>query len=160
MEHDGRCRLVPMLAMGAMLVRRDFVVRCIEALVLGWLVLVLSGCMLISGAQTSTDAQPIGGNTSVSFVGAEGFREYTLQTGAVKATMNVIILMTLQEGELQLELLDPEGSVVMVVRGRPDQSISRSGTIVTDDRGDLRYRVVARGARNGMFQVLYQAVDQ
>lgn len=121
-----------------------------------WLALSLSGCIVISGAQNSTDARPAGGNTSMTFVSAEGSEVYTLETGASKAAMNVIVLMTVQEGDLRLEVLDEQGSVVMAVSSRPGQPVTRSGTISTDERGDLRYRVVARGARNGSFQVLYQ----
>ena len=74
--------------------------------------------------------------------------------------MNVIVILTVQEGELQLEILDPQDSVTLAVQGRPGEQVTRSGTVATDERGDLHYRVTARGARNGGFQVLYQPAGQ
>jgi len=122
--------------------------------------LLLGGCMLVSGGQTASDTHPTGGNLSASFVSAEGEELQTLATGAGPTTMNVIVIMSVQQGELRLELLDPSGSVALAVEGRPDEQITKSGNIATDAQGNLRYRVIARGARNGGYQLLYQAAGQ
>ncbi|MFL5804679.1 MAG: hypothetical protein ACJ8CR_23405 [Roseiflexaceae bacterium] len=110
----------------------------------------------MSGEQSTTDTQATGGNFNTTFVSAEGGREQTFQTDAGPATLNVIASVRVQQGELRLELLDPNGAVVISVQGRPDEQITKIGKVPTDNEGNLHYRVIARGARNGGFQVLYQ----
>src|SRR5205085_4324773 len=90
------------------------------------LALLLSGCLLASGEQSASDTQPTGGNSSTTFVSAEGEQERTLATGASATTMNVIVILTVQEGELQLEILDPQASVTLAVQGRPGEQVTRS----------------------------------
>jgi hypothetical protein len=110
----------------------------------------------MSGEQSTTDAQATGGNFSTSFVSAEGGQEQLFQTGAGPATLSVIALVRVQQGELRIELIDPNGAVVLSVQGRPDEQITKIGKVPTDSEGNLHYRVIARGARNGGFEVLYQ----
>ncbi|MBK9713929.1 MAG: hypothetical protein IPO81_21900 [Kouleothrix sp.] len=124
------------------------------------LALLLSGCMLISGGRASSDALPEGGNISSTFVGAEGLQEQTIDTGAAGAALSATVFVQAERGELQVELINPDGSVAFAVKGRPDEQVARSGNVLTDDRGRLRYRVIARGARNGGYQVLYQPAAQ
>jgi starvation-inducible outer membrane lipoprotein len=121
--------------------------------------LLLSGCLMLSGEQTSADSQPTGGNFSTTFVSAEGGQERTIMTGAGAATLNVIATVTVQQGELRLELLGPNGAVALAVQGRPDEQVTKLGKVLTDSEGNLHYRVIARGARNGGYQVLYQPAE-
>ena len=120
------------------------------------LALSLSGCMFMSGGQVSSDVLPDGGNISAAFVGADGRQEQTLDTGAAGATLSAIVIVQAERGELQVELINDDGSTALVVKGRPSESVSRSGSVRTDAQGRLRYRVTAAGARNGGYQVLYQ----
>ena len=120
------------------------------------LALLLSGCMLISGERPSADALPDGGNISNTFVGADGSAERTIDTGANGATMNAIVIVQAERGELRLELLNPDGNVAFSVQARPDEQVTRRGDVLTNAQGRLRYRVIAQGARNGGYQVLYQ----
>lgn len=120
------------------------------------LALPLSSCMLTSGEQTLADSQPNGGNVSTTFVSADGETVRELTIGAGVSRLQVIAIVEVAQGELRIELLDADGAVVFAVQGRPNQQISRSGFVETDAKGVLRYRVVARGARNGSFQILYQ----
>ena len=78
---------------------------------LAGMVLLLSGCMIISGGRNSSDTLPDGGNISATFVGADGNTEQTLDTGAVRATLNAIVIVRAERGELQVELLNADGSV-------------------------------------------------
>ena len=80
------------------------------------LAVLLSGCLLMSGEQTSVDAQPAGGNFSTTFVSAEGGADRTIQTGAGPATLNVIAALRVQQGELRLEMLSPDGAVALSIR--------------------------------------------
>ena len=118
--------------------------------------LLLSGCLLTSGERPSMDALPDGGNVSSTFVGANGNGERTVETGANGATMNAIVIVQAERGELRLELLNPDGNVAFSVQARPDEQVTRRGDVLTDEQGRLRYRVIAQGARNGGYQVLYQ----
>jgi hypothetical protein len=120
------------------------------------LAFLLSGCLLTSGERPSTDALPDGGNVSSTFVGADGSAERTVETGANGVTMNAIVIVQAERGELRLELLNPDGNVAFSVQARPDEQVTRRGDVLTDQQGRLRYRVIAQGARNGGYQVLYQ----
>ncbi|MEO7911945.1 MAG: hypothetical protein ABIV47_20060 [Roseiflexaceae bacterium] len=124
------------------------------------LALMLSGCMLTSGERPSMDALADGGNVSSTFVGATGNAERTVETGANGATMNAIVIVQAERGELRLELLNPDGNVAFSVQARPDEQVTRRGDVLTDEQGRLRYRVIAQGARNGGYQVLYQRAGQ
>jgi len=120
---------------------------------------LLSGCLLLSGEQTSADAQPTGGNFSTTFVSAEGGQERTISTGSGPTTLNVIATLRVQQGELRVEMLAPSGAVALSVQGRPDESVTKLGKVPTDNEGNLRYRIIARGARNGSIEVLYQPAE-
>ncbi len=116
---------------------------------------LLSGCMLISGEQASSDVQTGSGNLSRSFVSAEGTQEQTIATGYV-GTLSVIAIVSVHQGDLRVEVMDPDGSVVLSVQGRSNEQITRSGNVPTDAEGRLRYRVTATGARDGAYQILFQ----
>jgi len=122
--------------------------------------LLLSGCMLMSGGRTSSDTLPDGGNVSTSFVGADGQQEQVIETGAPRTAFSTIAIVQAERGELQIELLNGDGSVAFAIKGRPEEAVTRSGNVTTDENGRLRYRVSATGARNGNFQILYQRPTQ
>jgi hypothetical protein len=122
--------------------------------------LLLSACLLTSGERPSIDTLPDGGNISTTFVGAEGSSERSIDTGMARANLNAIVIVQAERGELRVELLNPDRNLVFSVQRRPDEQVTRSGTVQTDDQGRLYYRVIARGARNGGYQVLYQRTVQ
>ncbi|HEX5689773.1 MAG TPA: hypothetical protein VFX76_07220 [Roseiflexaceae bacterium] len=121
--------------------------------------LFLSSCLMLSGEQESADAQPTGGNFSTTFVSAEGGQERTIATNAGPTTMNVITTVRVQQGELRVEMLSPTGAVELSIQGRPDEPVTKLGKVPTDNEGNLHYRIVARGARNGSVEVLYQPAE-
>ena len=133
------------------LLRVSFVLGC---------ALLLGGCMLMSGGRSSADTLPDGGNVSASFVGADGRDDQAVATGAPGAAFNTIVIVQAERGELRLELLNPDGNVAFSVQARPDEQVTRRGDVLTDEQGRLRYRVIAQGARNGGYQVLYQRAGQ
>ena len=116
--------------------------------------------MLVSGERTSIDVRPDAGNVTHTFLGAEGSEVYTISLGDGEALLRVIAILELQQGEIRLELLNAGGSVAFAVQGRPGDQVSRSGMVRLDENGVLRYRVVARGARDGGYQILYQRVQK
>jgi hypothetical protein len=64
-----------------------------------------------------------------------------------------------QQGELRVEMLSPTGAVALSIQGRPDEPVTKLGKVPTDNQGNLHYRIVARGARNGSIEVLYQPTE-
>jgi hypothetical protein len=129
------------------------------ALIGAAMILFLQACMLASGERTSTDVRPDAGNVTCTFLGAEGSEVYTVPLGDGGALLQVIAILELQQGEMRLELLNAGGSVAFAVQSRPGDQVSRSGMVRLDENGVLRYRVVARGARDGGYQILYQRVE-
>lgn len=118
--------------------------------------LLLSGCLLLSGEQTTIDLVEGTGNLSSSFVSGEGQELRLVQVGANDSELQVIAIVAVESGDLQVELIQPDGAVAFVVAGRPDVQVTRSGAVRTDAQGQIRYRVTARGARNGAYQIFVQ----
>jgi hypothetical protein len=118
--------------------------------------MLLSSCMLVSGERISQDTRPEAGNQSASFVSAEGEELHTLDIGVPDATLRVIVLLEAEQGELRLDVLDGQEAVALSAQSRPGEQVTRSGSVTTGSDGVLRYRVSARGARNGGYQILYQ----
>ena len=115
--------------------------------------LALSGCMLISGETTTIDLVAGGGNLSTTFVSAEGEAERVLELGQPALELQVIAMVEVASGDLELALLQPDSAVAFVVASRPDTQVTRSGWVRADAAGRLRYRVSARGARDGALQL-------
>ncbi|PDW01258.1 hypothetical protein [Candidatus Chloroploca asiatica] len=118
--------------------------------------LLLTGCLLISGETTMIDLQDGSGNLLTTFVGAEGQQERILDVGLPATELQVIVIVGVESGDLALSLLQPEGSVVFTVAARPDLQVTRSGSVRTNERGQLRYTVNAAAARNGSYQIFVQ----
>ncbi|NJN17714.1 MAG: hypothetical protein HC822_16285 [Oscillochloris sp.] len=127
--------------------------RCLMAL---FVVPLLAGCMLVSGERTTIDLQDGVGNISTVFVGAEGQEVRLAPVTAGPAEVQVIAILGVESGDLQIELLQPDGGVVFAVAARPDVQVTRSGAVRTNEQGEVRYRITARSARNGNFQLLFQ----
>jgi hypothetical protein len=128
-------------------------VRLLLCALLLW---TLAGCVLVSGEETTIDLQGGSGNLSTSFVGAEGREERSVAVGDGPSEVQVIAILALESGDLQIELLQPDGGLAFAVEGRPDAEVTRSGLVRADAQGQIRYRVTARGARNGAFQLFFQ----
>jgi hypothetical protein len=112
--------------------------------------------MLASGARSSEDVAPEAGNQSTIFVSAEGSELHSLAVGEPGAELRVIVILEAEQGELRLDVLDADSAVALSAQSRPDEQVTRSGAVTADAEGMLRYRVTARGARNGGYQILYQ----
>jgi hypothetical protein len=117
---------------------------------------LLSACLLVSGEVTTADQQASGGNLSAEFVSAEGVTTRVFQVAEGPATVQVTIIVAVEQGDLRIDLFEPNGALAFSVESRPDNSITRSGQIQTDDRGQIRYRISAQGARNGSYQLFFR----
>jgi hypothetical protein len=118
--------------------------------------LLLSGCLLISGEQSAQDAQTAGGNVTTTFVSAEGSEKRFFEIGGEARFIHVIGIVSVTSGDLGIDLLDGTESVLFSINSRPGESITRSGRVEVDEQGRLNYQIRALGARDGMFQLLYQ----
>lgn len=121
-------------------------------------VLALSGCLLMSGPTQSADSTADGGNVYVSFVSAEGSQVRSVTTPFPDRELEVIVFAQNERGQLRIDVLDPQGSVVLALNGQPEEQ-TRTGRVRTDAAGVFRYRVQASGAQNGSFSILYQPVE-
>ncbi len=110
----------------------------------------------MSGEQTSVDLLQDSGNLSTSFVSAEGEAVRTLKVAEDARLMQVVVIVEVESGDLRLELLRPDGTVEFVAEGRPGNQVTRTSEIQTDEQGYMHYRVSARAARNGSYQLLFQ----
>ncbi|MBC8075908.1 MAG: hypothetical protein H7Y32_07530 [Chloroflexales bacterium] len=119
--------------------------------------IALSGCLLVSGERVANDVQSSGGTLSASFVSAEGNADRALDVGPGVREVQIVATIDVESGSLGIDLLQPDGSVLFSIDGRPNDRVTRSGSVPLDDQGRLRYRVRATGARNGSYQILYQA---
>lgn len=117
---------------------------------------LLSGCLLISGEQTTTDITAGNGNLTTTFVSAEGSSERWLQVTDEPVELHLIVNVAVESGDLRVDVLAPDGGLAFAVESRPGSQVTRSGQVQTDADGRLRYRVAARGARNGTLQLLFQ----
>lgn len=130
--------------------------RPVSVVVLLFCLLALNACLLISGERTTTDRQGDSGNLSSEFVSAEGQSERTLKVADGAVTVQVIAILAVESGDLRLDILQPDGAVVFSIESQPDEQVTRSSQVQTDAQGEIRYRVIARGARNGNYQLLFQ----
>ncbi len=118
--------------------------------------LLLSGCMVMSGETTSKDMQVGSGNLLTSFVSAEGSAARVLEVGTPVTTVQVLVILEVETGDLDLTFGQPDGTVAFSVTSRPGTQVTHAGTVNTDATGQLHYTVSARGARNGVYQMLVQ----
>lgn len=116
---------------------------------------LLSGCLLISGPVQSTDNTPDGGNVYVGFVSAEGSETRTVDTNFPDQEIEVTVFAQNQRGQMRVEILDEQNSVVVSVEGQADEQ-ARVGKVQTNAEGEFRFRIRATGAQRGAFQILYQ----
>lgn len=118
-------------------------------------VLLLSGCFLVSGATRSADQTADGGNVFVSFVSAEGTETQVVTTSFPSQQLEVTVFAQNRRGQIRIEVLDPQGSVVLSVEGTAQERVAQA-LVQTDSQGVFRYRVRATGAQRGSFTILYQ----
>lgn len=116
---------------------------------------LLTGCLLMSGAQQSTDRAEDAGNVSVQFVSADGTEERQVLAADGATSLLVTVFARVDRGQLRIEVLDPNNSAVIILEGTAEEQVAR-GTVPTDATGNLRFRIKATGAYRGGFQILYQ----
>jgi hypothetical protein len=119
---------------------------------------LLAGCLLISGGLASTDRADDAGNVSLQFVSADGTETRQVLAADDATDLLVTVFARVERGQLRIEVLDPQGSVVVVVEGTPNEAVAR-GVVPTDTGGNLSYRIRASGAQRGSFQLLFQPAN-
>lgn len=127
--------------------------RIVTSLCLIGSALLLAGCLLISGEQTTVSLQGSAANILTTFVSAEGSDEYRVPALPANTEAQAIVIVAVESGDVQIDLIQPDGSVSFVLASRPGAQVTRSGPIRSDAEGQIRYRITARGARNGEIQI-------
>ncbi len=127
--------------------------RLIVTLCLIGCAVLLAGCLLISGEQTTISLQGNAANILTTFVSAEGSDEYRVPALPANTEAQAIVMLVVESGDVQIELIQPDGAVSFVLASRPGAQVTRSGPIRSDDQGQIRYRITARNARNGEIQI-------
>ncbi|NJM06393.1 hypothetical protein HC891_09675 [Candidatus Gracilibacteria bacterium] len=120
------------------------------------LALTLAGCLLASGERTTIDLQGVSGNVNTVFVSAEGEEIRSLKVADNAVDVQVITIVAVESGDVQLDVYQADGSVAFNVASRPDGQVTRSAVVRANDDGEVRYRVLARNARNGSYQIFFQ----
>lgn len=114
---------------------------------------LLAGCLLISGEQTTISQQVGAANILTTFVSAEGSDEYRIPALPANTEVQAIVMVAVESGDLEIALIQPDGSVSFVLAARPGSQVTRSGPLRSDEQGQIRYRITARNARNGEIQM-------
>lgn len=114
---------------------------------------LLAGCLLISGEQTTISQQAGAANILTTFVSAEGSDEYQIPALPANTEVQAIVMVAVESGDLEIALIQPDGSVSFVLAARPGSQVTRSGPLRSDEQGHIRYRITARNARNGEIQM-------
>ncbi|WP_322494629.1 hypothetical protein [Chloroflexus sp.] len=127
--------------------------RLIASLCLIACTVLLASCMLISGEQTTVSLQGSAANILTTFVSAEGSDEYRVPALPANTEAQAIVMVAVESGDVQIDLIQPDGAVSFVLASRPGTQVTRSGPIRSDEQGQIRYRITARNARNGEIQI-------
>lgn len=114
---------------------------------------LLAGCLLISGEQTTISQQVGAANILTTFVSAEGSDEYRIPALPANTEVQAIVMVAVESGDLEIALIQPDGSVSFVLAARPGSQVTRSGPLRSDEQGQIWYRITARNARNGEIQM-------
>jgi len=123
------------------------------------LLLLLTGCYLVSGERTETVPleEPDGaGELTVRFVSADGETENSLATGYPLTDMVVDVVVVAEEGELTLEIISARRTPPLAVSGRYGMAGQGVANVQTDGAGEIKYRITASEVRNGNYVIRYR----
>jgi hypothetical protein len=123
------------------------------------LLALLGGCTLSSGQQTTTGKGPGGGSFAVEFVTSdsmEGASEETIQIADHEVLVSVICTASIKKGGLQIEILKPDGSAALTLKGQTTRENVATALVRTDAEGRLRYRISTSEAHGGAYRIVYQ----
>jgi type 1 fimbria pilin len=134
---------------------KGFVARFVLSASAWFLALSLSGCLLVAGEQASIDVTVDGGNVYATFVSADGVEVRSVATEFRNQPLTVNVSARTAQGQLGIEVLNPDDSVVFVVDAQAEEQYN-GNTVTTNAAGEFRYRVRATGAQDGEFQILFQ----
>jgi hypothetical protein len=132
--------------------------RYAVALVIVLVLFPLAGCYLASGERMIPETlSPDGiGQTSAQFVNADGTTEREILVGQPAILVELDVAASAEWGELILEFLAPDGSTMLTVESRYGRAGRGSAIVVSDEAGQVRYRVTSREARNGSYTIRYR----
>ncbi len=119
---------------------------------------LLGGCYLVSGEQQrlATPAADGAGEIAVQFVSADGRSQPEYVVGSPVSPVQLEVLVSAEQGDLTLEILDADLSTVLTVAGRYGLPGRGSVVVRTDGAGRIKFRVIAVEVRNGAYTIRYR----
>ncbi len=119
------------------------------------LLLLLTGCFLVSGERLFETPRPSGGEAQVRFVSADGETERRISLGRPLAWVRLEVTVEVDWGELSVEVIGEDLVPLLRVRARYGQAGQGTTLARSDVDGTIRLRVRASEARNGRYTVRY-----
>ncbi len=130
-----------------------------QMLLIGLLAPLLTGCLLMAGRNEQATITADLGSQNVEFVSSDTNGEAVLQAldiGSQPMLLDVTFNAKVDSGELVLEVLSGEQANVAFTLVASAEGSSQGGVVMTNDVGDLQYRVKSTNARNGSYRISYQ----
>lgn len=124
------------------------------------LLLLLSGCFLISGQRISEEPPGTGlvGEWSAAFVSADGEDEVEFLVERPDVPVYLDVTATVEWGELILEFnpADAEEEDLVTVEARYGRTDRNQAVVRSDEAGLVHFTLRAVEARNGSYTILYR----
>jgi len=136
---------------------RHFLLRALRRAILGGigLLLLLTGCFLVSGERRLETPGPSGGEVQVRFVSADGEGERRIPLGRPLALVRLEVTVEVDWGELSLQVIGEDLVPLLSVRSRYGQAGQGTTLARSDADGAIRLRLRADEARNGRYTLRY-----
>ncbi|HBW52380.1 MAG TPA: hypothetical protein DEF47_21040 [Herpetosiphon sp.] len=130
-----------------------------QLLLIGLLAPLLTGCLLMAGRNEQATITAELGSQNVEFVSSDTNGEAVLQAldiGTLPMLLDVTFNAQVASGELVIEVLSGEQANVAFTVVASAEGSSQRGIVMSNDVGDLQYRVRSTNARNGIYRISYQ----
>ncbi|KPL85318.1 hypothetical protein [Herpetosiphon geysericola] len=130
-----------------------------QMILIGLLAPLLTGCLLMAGRNEQATITADLGSQNIEFVSSDTNGEAVLQAldiGTQPMLLDVTFNAKVDSGELVLEVLSGEQANVAFTLVASAEGSSQRGIVMSNDVGDLQYRVKSTNARNGSYRISYQ----
>ncbi len=130
-----------------------------QLLLIGLLAPLLTGCLLMAGRNEQATITADFGSQNIEFVSSDTNGEAVLQAldiGTQPMLLDVTFNAQVASGELVIEVLSGEDANLAFTVVASAEGSSQRGIVMSNDVGDVQYRVRATNARNGIYRINYQ----
>lgn len=119
----------------------------------------LSGCLLMADRQEQATINPEDGSQEITFFSSDtngATVEEALDIGTQPMLLDVTFRAQVDSGEFVLDVLNGERGDVAFTLKADKQGVSGRAVVMTNDVGDLRWRIRTVNARKGVYNISYQ----